>query len=48
MPFGDGKRRRLRPLQGDATANFHYTFFKDFKTSLLVGNTIYQRSFKAY
>jgi TonB-linked SusC/RagA family outer membrane protein len=37
---GDGYAR----LQGDATANFHYNFFKDFKTSLLVGNTIYQRS----
>ncbi|MBD1363642.1 SusC/RagA family TonB-linked outer membrane protein [Mucilaginibacter sp. ZT4R22] len=36
---GDGYAR----LQGDATANLHYTFFKDFKTSLLLGNTIYQR-----
>lgn len=37
---GDGYAR----LQGDATANFHYNFFKDLKTSLLVGNTVYQRS----
>nr|WP_294946436.1 SusC/RagA family TonB-linked outer membrane protein [uncultured Mucilaginibacter sp.] len=44
--FGDGTAG-INPysrLQGDATINMHYTFFKDFKTSLLLGNTIYQRS----
>jgi TonB-linked SusC/RagA family outer membrane protein len=29
-------------LQGDALLNFHQTFFNDFKTSLLLGNTIWE------
>ena len=29
-------------IQQDALLNFHYTFFKDFKTTLLLGNTIWQ------
>jgi TonB-linked SusC/RagA family outer membrane protein len=45
--FGDGNGDGYARLQGDATANLHYTFFKDFKTSLLLGNTVYQRSFNS-
>ena len=29
-------------LQGDAILDFHHTFFKDFKTNLIVGNSIWQ------
>ena len=29
-------------LQGDALLDFHHTFFKDFKTNLLLGNSIWQ------
>jgi TonB-linked SusC/RagA family outer membrane protein len=45
--FGDGSSADdgYARLQGDATANLHYNFFKDLKTSLLVGNTVYQRSY---
>ncbi|NVM64311.1 TonB-linked SusC/RagA family outer membrane protein [Mucilaginibacter sp. SG538B] len=39
--FGDADG--FARLQGDATINLHKTFFKDFKTSLLLGNTIRQQ-----
>ena len=29
-------------FEGDATINLHHNFFKDFKTSLLLGNTVFQ------
>jgi TonB-linked SusC/RagA family outer membrane protein len=35
---GDGLAR----LQGDALLNFHHTFFNDLKTSLILGNTIWE------
>ena len=34
-------------LQGDAILDFHHTFLKDFKTNLIVGNTIWQQREKA-
>ena len=48
--FGDGTNSYnsgLAPggysrLQGDALLDFHHTFFKDFKTNLLLGNTVWQ------
>jgi len=33
-------------IQGDAILDFHHTFFKDFKTDLLLGNTIWQQHLK--
>jgi len=39
---GDGYNR----IEGDAVLNFHHTFFKDFKTNLIVGNTIFQNYLK--
>jgi TonB-linked SusC/RagA family outer membrane protein len=36
VPNGYGR------LQGDALLDFHHTFFKDFKTNLIVGNSIWQ------
>jgi TonB-linked SusC/RagA family outer membrane protein len=39
---GDGYNR----IEGDAVLNFHHTFFKDFRTNLIVGNTIFQNYLK--
>ncbi len=39
---GDGYNR----IEGDAVLNFHHTFFKDFKTNLILGNTIFQNYLK--
>ncbi len=39
--FGDADG--FARLQGDAIINLHHTFFNDFKTSLLLGNTIRQQ-----
>ncbi len=33
-------------IEGDALLDFHHTFFKDFKTDLLLGNTIWQQHLK--
>ena len=38
---GEGPQGYSR-LQQDALLNFHHTFFTDFKTTLLLGNTIWQ------
>jgi hypothetical protein len=43
--FGDGANGYNR-IEGDAVLNFHHTFFKDFKTNLIVGNTIFQNYYK--
>jgi TonB-linked SusC/RagA family outer membrane protein len=40
--FASGNGDGLARLQGDATLNFHHTFFNDFKTSLILGNTIWE------
>lgn len=46
--FGDGSTytgtgpQGYSRLQQDVLVNFHHTFFKDFKTNLLLGNTIWQ------
>lgn len=54
--YGDGTssygNNQLNPggyarLQGDAILDFHHTFFKDFKTNLIVGNSIWQEREKA-
>jgi TonB-linked SusC/RagA family outer membrane protein len=34
-------------LQGDAILNFHHTFFNDFKTNLILGNTVWEQYYKA-
>ncbi|MBS1502427.1 MAG: TonB-dependent receptor, partial [Bacteroidetes bacterium] len=39
---GDGYNR----VEGDAVLDFHHTFFKDFKTELIVGNSIFQEYLK--
>jgi TonB-linked SusC/RagA family outer membrane protein len=39
--FGDGANGYDR-LEGDALVNLHHTFFNDFKTNLVLGNTIFQ------
>ncbi|PAW92862.1 hypothetical protein CKK33_04900 [Mucilaginibacter sp. MD40] len=48
--FGDGTLNGYpggyARLQGDATVNLHHTFFNDFKTSLLLGNTVWQQRYK--
>ncbi|MGZ3766305.1 MAG: TonB-dependent receptor domain-containing protein, partial [Mucilaginibacter sp.] len=33
-------------IQGDALLDFHHTFFHDFKTNLLLGNTVWQQNQK--
>lgn len=33
-------------LQQDVALNFHHTFFNDFKTDLMLGNTIWQQRYK--
>jgi TonB-linked SusC/RagA family outer membrane protein len=49
--FGDGSTNQGGGPQGysrvqqDIVLNFHKTFFNDFKTSLLLGNTIWQESY---
>ncbi len=40
--FGDGTPNGSDRIEGDAVLDFHHTFFKDFKTNLIVGNTIFQ------
>ncbi|MBS1526944.1 MAG: SusC/RagA family TonB-linked outer membrane protein [Bacteroidetes bacterium] len=39
---GDGYNR----IEGDAVLNFHHTFFHDFKTNLILGNSIFQNYLK--
>ena len=39
---GDGYNR----IEGDAVLNFHHTFFKDFKTNLILGNSVFQNYLK--
>jgi len=43
--YGDGTPSGQSRIQGDAILDLHHTF-GDFKTSLLVGNSIYQENFK--
>jgi len=43
---GSGNPDGYSRIQGDAIVDLHHTFLKDFKTSLLLGNTIYQESSK--
>jgi TonB-linked SusC/RagA family outer membrane protein len=47
--YGDGSARNdgFSRIQGDAVLDFHRTFFKDFKTSLIVGNSIREQYIKA-
>jgi TonB-linked SusC/RagA family outer membrane protein len=40
--FGDGTAFGANRIEGDAVIDLHHNFFKDFKTELIVGNTIYQ------
>lgn len=42
--YGDGTNNNpgYARLQGDALIDLHHTFFKDFKTGLVLGNSIYQ------
>ncbi|QJD96584.1 SusC/RagA family TonB-linked outer membrane protein [Mucilaginibacter robiniae] len=50
--FGDGSGstgagpQGYSRIQQDIYANFHHTFFKDFKTNLLLGNSIWQQYYK--
>jgi TonB-linked SusC/RagA family outer membrane protein len=46
--YGDGTNNSpgYARIQGDALADFHQTFFKDLKTDLILGNSIYQESEK--
>ena len=44
--FGDGTSNGYNRVEGDAVLDFHHTFFKDFKTNLIVGNTVFQNYFK--
>ncbi|MDB5125627.1 MAG: hypothetical protein JWP94_3756 [Mucilaginibacter sp.] len=52
VQFGDGTNatgagpQGYSRLQQDFILNFHKTFFKDFKTSLLLGNTIWEEYYK--
>ena len=39
---GDGTAFGANRIEGDAVIDLHHNFFKDFKTELIVGNTIYQ------
>ncbi len=39
---GDGYNR----IEGDAVIDLHHTFYKDFKTNLILGNTIFQNFLK--
>jgi TonB-linked SusC/RagA family outer membrane protein len=40
---GSGNPDGYSRIQGDAIVDLHHTFLKDFKTSLLLGNSIYQQ-----
>jgi len=40
--YGDGTITGSDRIEGDAVIDLHHTFFKDFKTELILGNTIYQ------
>lgn len=40
--FGDGTFNGQNRVEGTAELDFHKTFFKDFKTNLIVGNDIFQ------
>jgi len=44
--FGDGSGGYSR-IEGDAALNFHHTFMKDYKFSLLLGNSVWQQYQKA-
>ncbi|MGZ3810449.1 MAG: SusC/RagA family TonB-linked outer membrane protein, partial [Mucilaginibacter sp.] len=46
--FGDGtpNENGTNRIQGDALLDFHHTFFKDFKTNLIVGNSVEQQYVK--
>jgi TonB-linked SusC/RagA family outer membrane protein len=47
--FGDGTPNAPNGygrLQGDAIIDLHHTFLKDFKTNLIVGNTVWQQKQK--
>ncbi|MBS1532852.1 MAG: carboxypeptidase-like regulatory domain-containing protein, partial [Bacteroidetes bacterium] len=41
--FGDGTDFGRNRIEGDAVLSLHHTFFKDFKTNLIVGNTVWQQ-----
>ncbi len=42
--FVPGNGTGMARLEGDATLNFHHTFFNNWKTSLLLGNTIWEEN----
>ena len=44
--YGDGNGSGYARIQGDLLVNLHKTFFKDLKTSLLLGNSVFQESEK--
>jgi len=47
--YGDGSNNPVNGysrIQGDAVLDFHHTFFKDFKTNLILGNSIRQQNIK--
>ena len=47
--YGDGSNNPYpgySRIQGDAVVDLHHTFFKDFKTNLIVGNTVRQQYLK--
>jgi TonB-linked SusC/RagA family outer membrane protein len=44
--YGDGSGNGYSRIQGDAVLDFHRTFFKDFKTSLILGNSIREQYLK--
>jgi TonB-linked SusC/RagA family outer membrane protein len=45
--FGDGSGNGYQRVQGDAILDFHKTFFKDFKTNLVVGNSVREQHLKS-
>jgi len=40
--YGDGNNNGYNRIEGDAVIDLHHTFFKDFKTNLIIGNTVFQ------
>ncbi len=44
--YGDGTPSGYARVQGDALLDFHHTFFNDFTTNLLLGNSIWQQQIK--
>jgi TonB-linked SusC/RagA family outer membrane protein len=40
--YGDGNNNGNNRIEGDAIVDLHHTFFKDFKTNLILGNTVFQ------